>query len=161
MTLPEKKNILVIGGCRSGKSSQALKLADQFSDNIRIFIATCVPYDDEMKERIRKAKEILSDPEKTSYNIVMIPEAMSIYESERSVRFLKDARIHIGSIIVNQIIPENSGCRFCSGRRKFQLERLSEIETKFPENKILKLNLFREEVRGKRMLEKMARELYS
>ncbi|MCD6272939.1 MAG: bifunctional adenosylcobinamide kinase/adenosylcobinamide-phosphate guanylyltransferase, partial [Deltaproteobacteria bacterium] len=41
MSLPEKKNILVIGGCRSGKSSQALKLADQFSDNMRIFIATC------------------------------------------------------------------------------------------------------------------------
>ncbi|MBL0700190.1 MAG: bifunctional adenosylcobinamide kinase/adenosylcobinamide-phosphate guanylyltransferase [Desulfosarcina sp.] len=54
MSLPEKKNILVIGGCRSGKSSQALKLADQFSDNMRIFIATCVPYDDEMKERVAR-----------------------------------------------------------------------------------------------------------
>jgi len=116
---------------------------------------------DEMKERITKAKKILSDPNKTSYNIVMIPEAMSIYESERSVCFLEDACIHIGSIIVNQIIPENSGCSFCSGKRKLQLERLSEIETKFPENKVLKIHLFREEVRGRAMLEKLARELYA
>lgn len=115
---------------------------------------------EEMKDRIRKAKEILSDPEKTNYNIVMIPEAMSIYESERSVCFLREACIHIGSIIVNQIIPENSGCRFCSGKRSLQLERLSEIETKFPDNKIMKLCLFREEVRGKRMLKRLARELY-
>jgi len=54
MSLSVKKNILVIGGCRSGKSSQALKLADQFSDNMRTFIATCVPYDDEMKERVAR-----------------------------------------------------------------------------------------------------------
>jgi adenosylcobinamide kinase/adenosylcobinamide-phosphate guanylyltransferase len=54
MSLSGKKDILVIGGCRSGKSSQALKLADQFSDNIRIFVATCVPYDDEMKERVAR-----------------------------------------------------------------------------------------------------------
>ena len=54
MSIPGKKNILVIGGCRSGKSSQALKLADQFPSNMRTFIATCVPYDDEMKERVAR-----------------------------------------------------------------------------------------------------------
>ena len=115
---------------------------------------------DEMKERIRKAREMLSDPEKTSYNIVMIPEAMSIYESERSVCFLNDMHIPVDRVIVNQIIPENSHCRFCSEKRKLQMDRLSEIEKKFPSNKILRLHLFREEVRGKRMLGRVARELY-
>jgi arsenite-transporting ATPase len=116
---------------------------------------------EDMKQRIKRAKEILTDPERTSYNIVMIPEAMSIYESERSVCFLKDVCIPVDRIIVNQIIPENSHCRFCSGKRKLQLERLSEIRKGFSSNMILEVPMFREEVRGKPMLEKVARELYS
>jgi len=51
-----KKNIFVIGGCRSGKSGHALKLADEFKQK-KIFIATCVPRDEEMKMRIRQHQE--------------------------------------------------------------------------------------------------------
>ena len=42
----------VIGGCRSGKSSHALKLAELIPGKRRTFIATCVPHDDEMRERV-------------------------------------------------------------------------------------------------------------
>lgn len=49
-----KEITFVIGGCRSGKSSHALTLAEDIPGNRKIFIATCVPYDDEMKARIRK-----------------------------------------------------------------------------------------------------------
>lgn len=115
---------------------------------------------EEMKARIEEAKRLLSDPERTSYNIVMIPEAMSIYESQRSVAVLKEVCIPVDNVIVNQLIPENSHCRFCTEKRKLQLSRLKEIESKFPSCKIYELHLFREEVRGKGMLEKVAKELY-
>jgi adenosylcobinamide kinase / adenosylcobinamide-phosphate guanylyltransferase len=49
-----KENIFVIGGCRSGKSRHALELSEQISDINRVFIATCVPYDEEMKDRVRR-----------------------------------------------------------------------------------------------------------
>lgn len=113
-----------------------------------------------MKKRIGDAKEILSDPERTSYNIVMIPEAMSIYESERSVRFLRQVSIPISTVVVNQIIPDNPKCRFCAGKRKLQLKRIRDIKKRFSSFKILELTLFREEVRGKGMLKRVARELY-
>ena len=45
------ETIFVIGGCRSGKSSHALALAEQLPGEKR-FIATCIPYDEEMKERV-------------------------------------------------------------------------------------------------------------
>jgi adenosylcobinamide kinase / adenosylcobinamide-phosphate guanylyltransferase len=51
MTVKEK--IFVVGGCRSGKSRHALELAEKISDIHRVFIATCVPYDEEMKDRVR------------------------------------------------------------------------------------------------------------
>jgi adenosylcobinamide kinase / adenosylcobinamide-phosphate guanylyltransferase len=44
--------ILVTGGARSGKSSEALRLAEGFEQ--KIFIATAVAFDDEMRARISR-----------------------------------------------------------------------------------------------------------
>ncbi len=43
---------LVTGGCRSGKSAQALSLAERLSES-RTFLATCPVKDEEMAERVR------------------------------------------------------------------------------------------------------------
>ncbi len=45
---------LVIGGCRSGKSSHALLMADRIGNARKIFIATCIPRDDEMHQRVSR-----------------------------------------------------------------------------------------------------------
>lgn len=46
--------IFITGGCRSGKSRYALELATQADGRNRIFIATCMPGDNEMEERVRR-----------------------------------------------------------------------------------------------------------
>lgn len=116
---------------------------------------------DAIKERIEKAREILSDKEKTHFNLVMIPEAMSIYESERSVEILKEYNIPVETIIVNQLIPENRKCPFCTEKRKLQQERVKEILKKFKGYKLQKIPLHKEEVKGFDMLDKVGKELYS
>jgi adenosylcobinamide kinase/adenosylcobinamide-phosphate guanylyltransferase len=52
-----KQTILVIGGCKSGKSRHALELSEKISKTKRIFIATSVPLDDEMTKRIDRHKQ--------------------------------------------------------------------------------------------------------
>ncbi len=52
-----KTTTLVIGGCKSGKSTHALALAhrvsvDKLSESSKIFVATSVPTDPEMQERV-------------------------------------------------------------------------------------------------------------
>ncbi len=47
----------VIGGCRSGKSAHALRLADALSVSNRVFIATCRPMDEEMRQRVAKHQQ--------------------------------------------------------------------------------------------------------
>jgi arsenite-transporting ATPase len=116
---------------------------------------------EEMKRRIARAKSILQDSSRTGYNIVLIPESMSILESVRSERVLSELGIKVGKVIINEIIPENAGCRFCSDKRKQQLERIREIRRAFSGNEIIRLELFKEEVRGRSMLERVASELYS
>lgn len=112
-----------------------------------------------MKLRIEQAKKTLSDKEKTHFNLVTIPEAMSIYESERSLGILKEFNIPVKTIIVNQLIPENKKCPFCTEKRKLQQERIKEIRTKFKGYNIQKIPLYKEEVEGFKMLEKVGKEL--
>ena len=45
---------LVIGGCRSGKSAYALDLAEGVQAGRKLFMATCQPYDDEMRARVAR-----------------------------------------------------------------------------------------------------------
>jgi len=47
------KLIFITGGARSGKSSYAERLAEDIKGNI-LYIATAIPFDDEMKLRIKK-----------------------------------------------------------------------------------------------------------
>jgi adenosylcobinamide kinase/adenosylcobinamide-phosphate guanylyltransferase len=48
------KIIFVIGGCRSGKSNYAMQTAEEIATEQKIYIATCVPQDDEMKRRVAR-----------------------------------------------------------------------------------------------------------
>lgn len=50
------KIILVTGGARSGKSTYAESLAIASAEKV-LYIATSIPFDEEMKERVRKHKE--------------------------------------------------------------------------------------------------------
>lgn len=113
-----------------------------------------------MKERIAQAKRILSDPERTHYNIVMIPEAMSIYESERAIETLKSYNIPVRSIMVNQLVPRSDSCEFCMEKRRLQTERLNFIRQKFSGYGLKEVELLREELRGKKLLEETAKRLY-
>jgi adenosylcobinamide kinase/adenosylcobinamide-phosphate guanylyltransferase len=47
-------SILVTGGCRSGKSGHALKIAESLQKHPLIFVATCQPEDQEMQDRVKR-----------------------------------------------------------------------------------------------------------
>lgn len=51
------KKIFVIGGCRSGKSRHALELAEQMPGTRKVFVATCVPRDEEMHQRVSRHRQ--------------------------------------------------------------------------------------------------------
>ena len=113
-----------------------------------------------MKTRVEEAKKVLSDPKKTEYNIVMIPEEMSILESERSLEALRQYSIPVHGVIVNQIIPRNAHCPFCREKREQQLLRLKAIREKFGKLPIREVELRRQEMRGFGMLEKLGKEIF-
>jgi adenosylcobinamide kinase/adenosylcobinamide-phosphate guanylyltransferase len=52
-----KSTIFVIGGCRSGKSSHALRLGESLPGRHKLFVATCVPQDSEMHQRVQRHQQ--------------------------------------------------------------------------------------------------------
>ena len=52
-----KKIVFILGGARSGKSSYAVELAKRLNKKT-VFIATCISFDEEMKERIKMHKTL-------------------------------------------------------------------------------------------------------
>jgi len=70
------QKILVIGGCRSGKSSHALKLAEGMGRR-RTFLATCNPMDDEMQDRVDRHRRARSPSWETLEVPVDLAEAIT------------------------------------------------------------------------------------
>ena len=112
------------------------------------------------KDEIDKAKAVLSDPDRTTFKMVVIPEEMSIYESERALEALGKYDITVDSVIVNQVMPDICDCDFCHSRHKLQQKRLALIDQKFPDQHIAEVPLFKDEVKGQEKLLKLAHILY-
>lgn len=112
------------------------------------------------KKKIREARAVMADPERTSFKMVVIPEEMSIYESERAMEALKKYNIYSDGVIVNQILPEETDCEFCQARRTLQQKRLKQIHEKFQGQLVAELPLLKEEAKGLSTLEKVGELLY-
>lgn len=115
---------------------------------------------EESKKQIKIARGIMADPERTSFKTVIIPEEMSIYESERAMEALKKNNMLTDAVIVNQIQPEEADCDFCKSRRAIQEKRLQMIQEKFGDKVIAEVPLLNHEVKGMDELKKIGEILY-
>jgi adenosylcobinamide kinase/adenosylcobinamide-phosphate guanylyltransferase len=84
-----KKIVFVIGGCRSGKSTYALQTAEKVPAESKIYIATCVPRDDEMKRRVARHQKERSQEWLTVEAPLDLPDAI-LQNSRRANVILVD-----------------------------------------------------------------------
>ncbi|MDD1778321.1 MAG: arsenical pump-driving ATPase GET3 [Candidatus Helarchaeota archaeon] len=104
-----------------------------------------------MKETIEKAIEELSNENKTSFVIVMIPELMAVYETERLIQMLYEYEIPVSNIIINQIppAPGSIDCDFCRRRRDMFLKNIGEIRHLYESDfNLIEVPLAPTEIRG-------------
>ncbi|KAG6669821.1 hypothetical protein CIPAW_01G270600 [Carya illinoinensis] len=80
-----------------------------------------------LRERMIKVRELFRDTDSTEFVIVTIPTVMAVSESSRLHASLKKENVPVKSLIVNQILPPISDCKFCAMKRKDQLRALDMI----------------------------------
>ena len=112
------------------------------------------------QEVIAEVGEELKDPTKTSFVIVMIAEAMSVFETEDLISHLELYEVPYSNIIVNMLFPENLDCAFCSSRREMQQKHLKEIHYRNDGNYVIsEVPLFSSEITGLERLRELAKKM--
>ncbi len=107
------------------------------------------------KEKIRAARLQLSDPNVTQFIVVLIPEAMAVFETQRLLASLNAWDIPATHLVVNQLVPENPSCPFCTKRHEMQQTNLRDIRDLYADLDITTVPLLEEEIRGIEGLEKL------
>lgn len=79
------------------------------------------------RQRVEAARTALTDPRRTHFALVTIPEAISVLESERTIRHLKDHGIPLGTLFVNMIQPASDTCPHCAARRVIHEREIGRI----------------------------------
>lgn len=119
------------------------------ADEVELFLR-------ELAARVGAVREMLFDPARAAFTLVTIPEAMSVEESVRYFRLLRDEGVPVGDVIINRVERERAGCPFCRARARGQAQWLAEIGREFESLKIRRVPLLPAEVRGPERLRRFA-----
>jgi len=131
---------------------------------------------DELKARITRLRETLQDPSKTDFRVVMVPEEMSVVESERLVERLDEFSIPVNTLVVNRVMedprevatfgddvdpswivtPNLEDCEFCQRRWEVQQNSLSKATDLYRGRDVKRVPLLADEVRGEDALRVVA-----
>ncbi len=118
-----------------------------------------------LRERMARAKALLTDPELTAFFFITLPEALPIAVITRFINWFHDFGIPVGGVIVNMLIDQAQvppdAPDFVRNRIAIQQEYMKEIEEKFDGMVRAVLPLFETEVRGVDMLDRMAKLLFA
>jgi arsenite-transporting ATPase len=130
---------------------------------------------EEMKARIERLRAVLRDPNQTDFRVVMVPEEMSVVESERLVARLDEFEVPVSTLVVNRVMenpedvadlegvddewvvtPDLDDCAFCQRRWGVQQNALGRAMDLFRGRDVKRVPLLAEEVRGEAALRVVA-----
>ena len=121
----------------------------------------------EFADRIERLRAVLRDPDRTDFRVVMVPEELSVRESERLLGRLDVFDIPVGTVVVNRVMqdpgevadidetfvtPNHTDCAFCERRWNIQKQALARAQDVFRGHRVLRVPLLAEEVRGEQLL---------
>jgi arsenite-transporting ATPase len=126
----------------------------------------------EFSERIERLRALLRNPERTDFRVVLVPEVLSVRESERLLDRLAEFDIPVRTVVVNRVMqapsevadidpdlyvsPNHTDCAFCKRRWQVQQQALTQSQDIFRSYTVRRVPLFAEEVHGERLLRAVA-----
>lgn len=143
------RNVIKVARATVGKLISTPLPSDRFLSDL-----------ENLRERLGRVRDILSDPEMTSVRLVINPEKMVITETQRAYTYLCLYGYTVESIVVNRIIPDGAGDGFFEEKLKEQRRHMATIEEAFSPLTMLRASLMPREVVGRKALEMLADELF-
>ncbi|AAG18929.1 ArsA family ATPase [Halobacterium salinarum] len=127
---------------------------------------------DAVKERVEQLRAVLTDPQRTDFRVVLVPEELSVAESNRLITRLDEYGVPVNTVVVNRVMepladvadvpadafvaPNHEDCAFCARRWDVQQQALADAQDIFRGHTVKRVPLLAEEVRGERPLRVVA-----
>jgi arsenite-transporting ATPase len=117
-----------------------------------------------LRERMERAKTLLTDDQKTAFFFIALPEALPIAVIKRFINWFREFGIPVGGVIVNMLIDKESvgadAPEFVRNRVAMQDRYMEDIWRSFP-NVCAIVPLFETEVCSVSMLERVADKVFA
>ncbi len=173
MELSEEENydLYVLDTAPTGHLLRFLELPSLVRDWLRTTFKLLLKYKEVMglnktaqkllslSKSIKRIQKTLTDPEKTEFVAITIPEAMGIAETERLLSTLKRLEISCRHVALNMLIPPTR-CGFCAPKREEQQEYVKEAKRKFSDYQVSEIPLFPHEIKGTDSLTGLSEVMY-
>jgi arsenite/tail-anchored protein-transporting ATPase len=118
----------------------------------------------EFRGRIGQAKDLLTDPERTAFFFVTLPEALPIAVIRRFIGWFDDFGIPVGGVVVNGVIRTDdpqSAPEFVRNRMRMQEGYLRQIHEEFDGQVRAVMPYYDDDVRGVQRLTQTADGLFA
>lgn len=151
LSLPELMGIWIEGLLRKRKKTnenyaQLLNDGDPIEDPIYDVLK-------ERQERFSKAREVLLDGEETGFIFVLNPERLPIMETKKAIELLDKYHLHVKTLIVNKVLPDNVDGDFMLQRKGHEKKYLSMIKDSFDQQQLIYVPLFSHDIIDMQQLE--------
>ncbi len=114
-----------------------------------------------LDEGTKELRIILSDPEVTSYRVVVQPEKMVVREAQRAVSYLGLFNYPVDSVVINRVLPDNPNeGEFYRARYEIQARYMQYIEDTFRPIPLWIAPYYAHEVVGVAALAQLARDCF-
>jgi arsenite-transporting ATPase len=117
------------------------------------------------RDRMEHGRLLLTDPEKTSFFFITLPEALPIAVITRFIQWFHDFGIPVGGVIVNMLIDKSSvgpdAAEFVKNRVAMQDEHMRTVWQKFDGSVRAIVPLFETEIRGLPMLRRLSSAMFA
>jgi arsenite-transporting ATPase len=107
----------------------------------------------ERQERFSKARDVLLNEAETGFIFVLNPERLPILETKKALELLHKYHLHVKTLIVNKVLPEEADGQFLMERKKHEQKYIKLIKETFPKQQLIFIPLFSQDIVSKDQLE--------
>lgn len=114
-----------------------------------------------LEEGTRELRQTLSDPEISSYRVVLQPEKMVVREAERAISYLGLFNYPVDGVVINRILPDSADeGAFYQQRKAVQAKYLDMIDANFSPLPLFRAPYYAHEVVGLEALSQLATDCF-